>query len=249
MGRLTSNEAATNTALSIATTALAGASTVVGGDLAKSILAGAATLTNSTRDHINVHVYRNQIAQAISKSIEGERFNLRRQILARYAQDEKGWTVDDAILEVDSYHRVCSFYKGLELVLMAAENAEELRQFKEARRAANPILVAAAAQVAANQALAVAKAEEDLIKKQCDNALEFLEKYKDVDASAYQAKRKAVVEECFTKVKIGPSVATDGDPSSKGADQHDTPATPEAEESENSAAEGNEDVSTAPATI
>lgn len=132
LGRLTANEATANTALSIVGTGLSTAATVVGGELAKSILSGGAALASASRDHINVHVYRNTIAQAISQVITAERKIERDKIQEQYKTDLKLWSIDDAIREVNVYHQQCSFYKGLELLLKAANNSNSIENYKQA---------------------------------------------------------------------------------------------------------------------
>jgi hypothetical protein len=62
---LLKRQAEVNGWLSIATTGLSTASTIFTGELAKSILSGGAAWTSGSRDHINTHVYRNQIIQTI----------------------------------------------------------------------------------------------------------------------------------------------------------------------------------------
>ncbi len=147
LGRLTANEATVNTALSIFGTGFSTAASIVSGDLAKSILAGGATLAGASRDHINVHVYRNTIAQAISQVIWSERQLRQAEIQKHYEQALGAWSIDDAIRDVNAYHAQCSFYKGLELLLKAANNngdvgayRRELTRRAEVSRAREAIL-------------------------------------------------------------------------------------------------------------
>lgn len=127
LSELTADEAIANTALSSATTALAAASTIVTRGLAKTILSGAAATTSGVQGHVNVHIYRNQISQAVGQAISAERNKLKEEILKHYGDNLSKWTVDDAIRDVNEYHRTCSFYKGLELLLAAPgkEKAQE----------------------------------------------------------------------------------------------------------------------------
>jgi hypothetical protein len=133
LGRLTANEAITNSSLSILNTGLSTASTIVGGNLAKTILSGGAAFIGASRDHINVHVYRNTIAQAVSQVIASERKTLATDIRNRYSSEVSDWTIDDAVRAVNVYHGQCSFYKGLELLLKAADNNTDLQAFRSAR--------------------------------------------------------------------------------------------------------------------
>jgi hypothetical protein len=130
LGRLTANEATVNTTLSILGTGFSTAASIVSGDLAKSILAGGATLAGASRDHINVHVYRNTIAQAISQVIWSERQLRQADIQKHYGQALEAWSIDDAIRDVNAYHAQCSFYKGLELLLKAANNNSDVSAYR-----------------------------------------------------------------------------------------------------------------------
>jgi hypothetical protein len=133
MARLNSNEAAVNTSLSIITTGLTAAANIVSGELAQSILVGGANFSSGSRTAINAHVYRNTFAYAISRAITLEREKLRGELETRLAdRDENAFTVDDAIRAVNAYHGVCSFYKGLELVLAAVEGGEDVQRNRAA---------------------------------------------------------------------------------------------------------------------
>ncbi len=115
LGTLNAHEAEVNTGLSVLTTALSATSTLLGGQQAKSILSALATTASGTRDHINVHIYRNQIAQSVSKAIETERSSLLDKIESSKKIDYRVWTIDDAIRDVDNYHRQCSFIRDWNL--------------------------------------------------------------------------------------------------------------------------------------
>lgn len=127
MGRLNSNESAVNTSLSILATAATTTSNIVTGELAQSILTGVGTLAGASRSHIAAHVYRNTFAYAVSRAITLERQRLRAQHEARRGQNTTLYTVDEAIRAVNEYHGVCSFYKGLELVLASVEGDQRSR--------------------------------------------------------------------------------------------------------------------------
>jgi hypothetical protein len=133
MARMSALDAATNTSLGILTTAFSTAASIISGEKAKSILSGGATLFSSSRDHINAQVYRNQLTQAISLAITGERQTIRRQIEARFIDPQTSWNVDDAVRSVNQYHQTCSFYRGLELLLAAARDTEEVGEMQRER--------------------------------------------------------------------------------------------------------------------
>jgi len=121
MGQLTSNEATVNASLNILSTAATTAANIVTGDQAASILTGVGTLAGASRSHIAADVYRNTFAYAISRAITLERERQREKILARFNDAHDVYSVDEAIRAVNQYHGVCSFYKGLELVLASVE--------------------------------------------------------------------------------------------------------------------------------
>lgn len=139
LGRLTANEAITNSALSILNTGLSTAATIVTGELANSILSGGAGFVGASRDHLNVHVYRNTIAQAVSQVITAERKKLHDDIKKNYIAKVGQWSVDEAIRSVNQYHAQCSFYKGLELLLKAADNNTDLEAYRDSLAARSRI--------------------------------------------------------------------------------------------------------------
>jgi len=127
MGSLTADQATVNATLNILSTAVTATANIVTGEQAKSILTGAGTLATASRSHINADVYRNTVSYAVSRAIILERKRLRDQIEARYGQLTTTFTVDDAIRAANEYHGVCSFYRGLELVLASVEGDQRTR--------------------------------------------------------------------------------------------------------------------------
>jgi hypothetical protein len=119
-GRLVATESSANFLLSFITQAVSGASTIVSGERAKSILSGIATLSSGTQDNVNATFYRNQLIQAINKALDRERANIMVQINANRARDIDAYTVDEMIALVNSYHQACSFERGLQVLLDAA---------------------------------------------------------------------------------------------------------------------------------
>lgn len=124
LGRLTANEAAVNATLSILTSALSAASTVATGDLAKSILSGLATTSNASRGHINAEVYRNVLSPAVARAIESDRDKKRAAVMLSLAKPVSEYSVDQMIVEVNSYHQSCSFFRGLTLVVDAVDRTK-----------------------------------------------------------------------------------------------------------------------------
>lgn len=119
MGRLIADEAIANAGLSILTSGLSAASTIVSGETAKSILSGVATTTNATRGHINAEVYRNTLSTAILKAIQLERDRKRLEIFTNIPKTNDQYNVDQMIMDVNAYHQVCSLSRGLALVVDA----------------------------------------------------------------------------------------------------------------------------------
>ena len=119
---MVANESATNASLSIATTALSTVSTIVGGELAKSILSGGAAITSGTQDHINANFYRNQIVQAITRAIDGRRSAILTEIVAKRQLNNDVYSVDEMIRLVNTYYQACSFEHGLQVLLEASVN-------------------------------------------------------------------------------------------------------------------------------
>jgi 7-cyano-7-deazaguanine synthase in queuosine biosynthesis len=139
MGRMTSYEATTNTSLSVANTVFTAVANIVTGERAAEILTGGANIANASRDHVNAHVYRNQVAYAISRAITGERTKQRTALQARFPETVKDFTVDEAIRAANDYHGTCSFYRGLELVIAAVNERENLQRHQTAIERQNEI--------------------------------------------------------------------------------------------------------------
>ncbi len=121
---LLKRQAEVNGWMSIFTTGLATTSTIVTGELAKSILSGGAAIVSGSRDHVNTHVYRNQIIQTITKAIDTERVRLLEIITPHLKQTAATYPVDEMIREVNAYHQACSFGTGLQIVMESVEKRE-----------------------------------------------------------------------------------------------------------------------------
>lgn len=124
MGDLIADEAMVNAGLASATTVFSTLGSIVTGRFAANALAGAASGTNAIRGHVNAEVYRNVLGAAVSKAIRQERDRQWEIIHANYAKtigDPDDYTVDDMLMEVNKYHQVCSFYRGLDLVITAVD--------------------------------------------------------------------------------------------------------------------------------
>lgn len=131
LGRLTANEAITNTALATVASTLSGIATIVTGAHAKEIFAAGSGLATASRSHVNAHVFRNVLSTAISRAIHIERDKQRGAIQAQLAKDPTVYNVDQMVVEVNAYHQTCSFYRGLTLVLEAVDRTK----FEESDRA------------------------------------------------------------------------------------------------------------------
>lgn len=114
-------QAEVNGWLSIATTGLSVASTIVTGDQASNILSGGAAFTSGSRDHVNTHVYRNQIIQTVTTAIDTKRGEALADILTNLKKKKEEYSIDAAIRDVNAYHQLCSFGTGLQLVMEAVE--------------------------------------------------------------------------------------------------------------------------------
>jgi hypothetical protein len=131
LGRLTANEAISNTALATVASTLSGIATIVTGEKAKELFAAGSGLATATRSHVNAHVYRNVLSTAVSRAIHIERDKRRGEIQAALAKEPTDYNVDQMLVDVNAYHQTCSFYRGLGLVLEAVDRSK----FEESDRA------------------------------------------------------------------------------------------------------------------
>ncbi|HEX8063840.1 MAG TPA: hypothetical protein VF535_11555 [Allosphingosinicella sp.] len=169
LGRLTANEAITNTALATVASTLSGIATIVTGAHAKEIFAAGSGLATASRSHVNAHVFRNVLSTAVSRAIHIERDKQRAAIQAQLAKDSAAYNVDQMVVEVNAYHQTCSFYRGLTLVLEAVDRTK----FEDSDRAGG---LRAGIQELENQiqkreaqkARAAAVADQEAIQKQID---------------------------------------------------------------------------------
>lgn len=87
--------------------------TVVGGEATKAGLAAAATITNSTRELVNAEVYSNAFSFTIVRAIELSRTDYRGKMAAQKKDTMDAYSVQEGLIDVQEYHRRCSFYYGL----------------------------------------------------------------------------------------------------------------------------------------
>lgn len=129
-GAIVADAAAVNFALGTATTLFSTTAAVVGGELAKSILAGVAAASSAEQNLINQEVFRERFATSIVKSIDENRKAVADAIADHRDDTYAAYTIDDAIRDVGIYHFRCSFYQGLkfleEAVSRSGLNRDEL---------------------------------------------------------------------------------------------------------------------------
>ena len=121
-------QAEVNGWLSIAATGLSVTSSIVTGDLASNILAGGSAFASASRDHVNAHVYRNQIIQTITSAIDGKRALKLTEIEQNLAKETGDYSIDQAIREINQYHQLCSFGVGLQTVMEAVEKQQQFEE-------------------------------------------------------------------------------------------------------------------------
>ncbi|ATW04246.1 hypothetical protein CHN51_12420 [Sphingorhabdus sp. YGSMI21] len=130
-GRIFANEATTNAGLGIMTTGLSTISSIVTGDLAKSILSGGAAFTSSSRDHLNANIWKNQLTTAITNAIDVKRAEILGKMSGNRAKSIYEYNVDEMIRTVNEYHQACSFGTGLQSLMTASANQERFTMMNE----------------------------------------------------------------------------------------------------------------------
>lgn len=136
---ITANQAALDGFLSILTTGLATAGSLVTGERANSLLAGSAAFVSGSRKDINSTVYRDKLAPAITAASAAERTRLRELIDRRRLEPVTSFSVDDMIGAANQYHQACSFYKGIELALTTSTKYAAVAAFAAREQALNNI--------------------------------------------------------------------------------------------------------------
>ena len=131
-GSIYGARAATSSVFDFGSSSFSIASTIVGGEQAKSILSGLAGLSTATRTNIDSNVYQNQLTSAITKMMDTERSAISQKINARREEKISTFSADEMIVMVNAYHQACSFQKGIELLLDAAVNKEGVDQIVRA---------------------------------------------------------------------------------------------------------------------
>lgn len=130
-GNLYANRAMSNSILDFLSSGFSISSTIVGGELAKSILSGAAGLSTATRTNVDANVYQNQIVPAITKVMDAERARILTQMQAKRSSNVADYPTDEMIRLANTYHQACSFQRGMQLLLDAAVNKEGLDRIVE----------------------------------------------------------------------------------------------------------------------
>jgi hypothetical protein len=125
-GRMFKRQAEINGYLSIATTGLSTVSSIVSGELAKSILSGGAAFTSASRDHINTYAFYNQMIPTLTKAMDDARQQKAKDINGLL--EHGNYTVDQMIRDVNLYHQLCSFTSAMQIVLDAVNNREKAQQ-------------------------------------------------------------------------------------------------------------------------
>jgi len=125
MGRLVANEGTANVALTTLDSIFSTTSTIVSGTQAKSILSGLAGVANAGRSTVRAEIYRNTLAPAISRAITNERKKVHDAIEGKLStKSANDYNVDQMIADINDYHQICSFYRGLTLVNDAIDAAK-----------------------------------------------------------------------------------------------------------------------------
>jgi hypothetical protein len=124
LGRLVANEGTANAALTTLDSFFSTAATIVTGEQAKSILSGLAGAANTGRTTLRAEVYRNALSTAIARAITNERAKQMAGIQQKLTKGTADYTVDQMIVDVNAYHQICSFYRGIGLVNDAVDAAK-----------------------------------------------------------------------------------------------------------------------------
>ncbi|GGO90323.1 hypothetical protein EV664_101240 [Stakelama pacifica] len=111
---------------SIASTGLSTVSTIVTGNLAKSILSGGAAFVGASRDHINSNAYFNQLMPTIIRAIETERRKFLTNAIDKRREDSiSGYSAYQMIRDANHYHQLCSFTVGIDAIVNSVEGKAE----------------------------------------------------------------------------------------------------------------------------
>jgi hypothetical protein len=146
MGNLTANQAMVNAGLGILTTAFGTAGSIVTGQLAGNILAGAASGANATRDHVNAEVYRNELSPRVTRAIRDLRKKESAALEGKFGKSIVDYDVERMIKDVNEYHQLCSYFVGLDLIMKDVDRAALYRA--DPRRTASLAITNVRSQIA-----------------------------------------------------------------------------------------------------
>jgi hypothetical protein len=110
-----------------ATNILSGLGTVLAGETTKAALAAGAALTSGTRSLINEEVYAQAMGTTIARAISVAREKYYADIKGKMVKEIKNYTIEDGVLDVQEYHRRCSFYYGLLEVTKSLEQRKSTK--------------------------------------------------------------------------------------------------------------------------
>ena len=193
-GNLYANRAIATSSLDFLSSGFSITSSIVGGDLAKSILSGLSGLSTATRTNVDANIYQNQIVPAVTKVMDAERSKILTTMQAKRTSSVADYPADEMIRMANSYHQACSFQKGMELLLDAAVNKEGVDRIIESinLRAANKLLEEEYARLENFSGQEAEEARANIVKKMGENALRGAQNAQDADATVLTT---TVVEE------------------------------------------------------
>ena len=107
---------------------------------AASSLAAAGAFSSGNQTRVSEEVYRNQLSDALIRTIQAERAQKRAKLEAGMDKPLENYTIEQGILDVEDYHNACSFITGLTILTAKAGDtrpatAEAIKQRIELIRA------------------------------------------------------------------------------------------------------------------
>lgn len=102
-----------NVATGTITNLLSGFGAVVGGEATKAALAAGAAFSSGTRSLVNEEVYVQTVGAAIVRAISIAREKYYADIQLGFEKSLSDYSVQEALRDIQEYHRRCSFYYGL----------------------------------------------------------------------------------------------------------------------------------------
>ena len=118
----------TSVFLGLASITASGLATFLGGEGTRQALAAASTISTGANSLIKSEIYLGSLTPLLTKKIEDNRNRIGANITSNLNASTAEFPIDEAIVNLSTYHEACSFRKGVQLLADALERTGPTKQ-------------------------------------------------------------------------------------------------------------------------